>query len=95
MFSSLVTQRDFLLVTVHTQLQTISLYIHRNGVGNVGIEDTRWIAHRLTLLGQALDDIEASVNEDSRPSSTSIAQHVICVMSFFYDVREVVSDLLT
>lgn len=82
--------RDFRLVVVYCLLQVIYLYIHGMDVDNVGIEATAeiWWARFLTTLRYR------SVNLESRATAPNVGQNVALVMSFLYDVPEVVDDLL-
>ncbi|KAK8100204.1 hypothetical protein PG999_010578 [Apiospora kogelbergensis] len=79
---------------IHCNLQAIIMYIYMNGGIDVSIEVTRVIAHLLVCLGETLNDIEASVHQDARTDATGVGTHAAYVMSLYFDVREVIDDLL-
>ena len=95
LFPLLVSMLDLLLLIIHCQLQIICIYIQQHGgVEGIDVQTTRVIAHLLAGLGQVLDNVEACVQHDARRAATGDNKHVAYVMSFYYNIREVVDDLI-
>ncbi|KAK8003557.1 hypothetical protein PG989_003276 [Apiospora arundinis] len=87
---------DLCLLAVHCQLQIICIFIHDNGdVEDIEIEAVRVIAHILFGLGLVLDNIEARADQDAEEiAGFEDTNHLTYVRSYFFDVREVVDDLI-
>ncbi|KAK8058224.1 hypothetical protein PG994_008672 [Apiospora phragmitis] len=91
-----IVMRTLSLIAIHCQLQMVRIYLdqHESGPDDMDPEVTRTIARLLRALGQVLNDIEACAAQDAQGGATGNDEQVAFVMSYYYDVREVVDDFL-